>query len=190
MNAPSPVAGSQRVKLTIDDYLLLDRSGALAGYGRTELVDGAIYALSPQHLPHAYAKSELAYRLRRALEALRSPLYVLTEGSVTMPPHAMPMPDITLTSVYRGEGAITVASVALIVEVSSTSLAFDRDEKAPLYASAGVPEYWIVDLGGRTLHQMSSPSANGYAERREVMLGERIHAMTVDGLSVETDDLT
>lgn len=76
MNSPSPIVGSQRVKLTIDDYLLPDRSGALADYGRTELIDGVILAVSPQYMPHAYARAELAYRLRRALEAFGSPLYV------------------------------------------------------------------------------------------------------------------
>lgn len=190
MNAPSPIADAQRVKLRIDDYLLLDRSGALAAYGRTELVDGVILALSPQFLPHGYAKAEIAYRLRRALEALGSPLYVLTETSMAIPAHGLPEPDIALSAVFLGEGTIPVSAVALIVEVSASTLATDLGSKAEMYALGGVPEYWVVDLDGRAVHQMWSPGLEGYGERREVGFGERLKAEAVPGVSVETSGLS
>lgn len=189
MNAPSAIADVQRVKLTIDDYLLLDRSGALAEYGRTELVDGVILALSPQYMPHAFAKAEMAYRLRRALEAQGSSLYVGIEASVAIPPVGMPQPDIFLTSAPRSQGAVPVASIALVVEISSSTLNFDIREKAEMYAAGGVPEYWVVDLEGRAVHQMWLPGAEGYGERREVGFGERLEAETMAGLCVETSGL-
>ncbi len=189
MNAPRSLPGSQQVKLTIDDYLLLHGAGALAAYPKTELLDGVILAVSPQHMPHAYPKAELAYRLRRALEALGSPLYVLTEGSVAMPPHSMPEPDITVTGVYRGEGAIPVQSVALAVEICVTTRDLDLGKKVGVYAASGVPEYWVVDVEARRLHQMWSPGADGYGERREVALGERVEAVTIGGLAVDTSDI-
>lgn len=189
MNAPSAIADVQRVKLTIDDYLLLDRSGALAGYGRTELVDGVILTLSPQYRPHAFAKAEIAYRLRRALEARGSSLYVGIEASVAIPPVDMPQPDIFLTDEPRGRGAVPIGSIALIVEVSSTTLNFDLGTKADVYAAGEVPEYWVVDVEARRLHQMWAPSADGYGERREVALGERVEAVTIGGLQVDTSDI-
>lgn len=81
MNALQQIATPHRVKLTVDDYLLLDREGALAPYGRTELVDGVILAVSSQFRPHSYAKAELAYRcaerwkrrVRRCTSARRRP---------------------------------------------------------------------------------------------------------------------
>lgn len=79
--------------------------------------------------------------------------------------------------------------MALIVEVSSTMLAFDLGEKAQTYAGAGLPKYWVVDLDGRFLHQMWSPGADGYAQRREVALGERVEAVTIGGLQVDTSDI-
>ena len=177
------------VRLTVDDFLLLDRSGAFQAYRKTELIEGVIVALNPQHRPHGYAKDELAYRLRRALEAMGSKLYVATEWSVAMPPETMPEPDITLSDEPHGEGPIPLRSVALIVEIADTTAAFDLGQKARAYAANDVPEYWVVDLAGRKLHRLTKPQAGGYADRAVIGLGERIEAATIAGLAIETSGL-
>lgn len=239
MNAPPSITGPHAVKFTVDDFLLLKRSGAFDGFskselingdmmgvphrdahgkdwtsdasipiklrsrdyerlaeagafdgiGKTELVDGAVYAMSPRYRAHGYATSELAERLRRALEAIASPLYVAFAESVEVAEHNEPQPDIILTAAPRGEGAIPVASVALLVEMSVNARAFDLGDKAAVYAAAGVPEYWVVDVRAGTIHQLWSPDADGYHERREVAFGVAIEAVTISGLAVGTADL-
>ena len=174
------------IKLRVEDYERLEQTGAFDGLGKTELVDGLVYRMSPQFRPHGFAKDELAYRLRRCLEQLSLSLWVATEQSVNLALHSEPQPDIVLTSEPRGEGAIPGTSVALIVEVSVTTLAFDLGEKSQIYAAAGVPEYWVVDVNARKLHRHWQPGASGYAERSEVALGERVTAVTLAGLGVET----
>ncbi|HEX8467119.1 MAG TPA: Uma2 family endonuclease [Allosphingosinicella sp.] len=178
-----------RVKLRIDDYLRLADAGAFDRYARTELIDGVVYAMNPQHRPHGFAKDELAYRLRRALEAMGSYLHVATEQSVALAPHDQPEPDIILTTEPRGPGAIPGTSVALLVEVAHTSLDHDLLRKGPVYASQRVAEYWVVDINAGLIHQMWSPQGEEYAERQGVKLGERIEAATIQGLAVETDGL-
>lgn len=239
MNAPHAITGPHPVKLTVDDFLLLKRSGAFAGFsktelingqlsgvpyrnvdgsfwlsdasvhiglrvsdyemlaaagsfhaiGKTELLNGTVYAMSPQHRAHGYATSELVYRLRSALQALASPLYVAFEQSVNLDSHSEPQPDIILTTQPRGEGAIPAASVALLVEVSVSTRAYDLDDKAMVYAAAGVPEYWVVDVRAATVHIFSSPRADGYREGREVAFGEQAESATVAGLAVDTGGL-
>ena len=132
-----------RSQLRVEDYLRLDRAGAFAAYGKTELIDGVVYAMNPQHRPHGFAKDELAYRLRRALEAMGSNLHVATEQSVVMEPNGEPQPDIILTSEPRGPGAIPGGSVALLAEVAATTAGFDLKEKDRAYAAAGIAEYWV-----------------------------------------------
>jgi Uma2 family endonuclease len=178
------------IKLRIEDYLRLSEAGAFERYGKTELIDGVVYAMSPQHRPHGFAKDELAYRLRRALEAMGSDLHVATEQSVALIPHDQPEPDIILTTEPRGPGAIPGTSVALLVEVAHTSLDHDLLRKAPVYASRGMAEYWVVDVNAGLIHQMWSPQRDAYAERQEVKLGERIEAATIERLAVETDGIT
>lgn len=178
------------IKLRSRDYERLAEAGAFDGLGKTELVDGTVYAMSPQYRAHGYARSELTYRLRRALEALASPLYVAFEQSVDLAEHSEPQPDIILTTAPRGDGAIPAASVALLVEVSVTTRAFDLGDKAAVYAAAGVPEYWVADVRAGTIHVLWSPGADGYGERREVAFGAPVEAVTIAGLAVATDRLS
>lgn len=174
------------VKLRVEDYLLLDRSGAFDDYARTELIEGEVLYMNAQHRPHMYAKSELAFRLRTVLAAQASALYVGTEASVALSDQDLPEPDIVLTSEPRGEGPVPLASVALLVEVADTTQSFDLSRKAALYARHGVPEYWVVDLTAQTIHQMWSPSGEAFVERRQIAFGERIAAVTIEGLVVES----
>jgi Uma2 family endonuclease len=173
----------------VQDYERIDAIGAFAGIGKTELIDGVVYRLSPQFRPHGFAKDELAYRLRRALEQLGSVLHVATEQSVDLGPHSEPQPDIVLTSEAQGERAIPGSSVVLVIEISGTTLAFDLGEKALTYAAAGIPEHWVVDLKGKTPHMHSQPGPSGYPKPHQIAFGERVASATIAGLSVESTGL-
>lgn len=174
------------IKLTAEQYELLDRAGSFINYEKTELLDGLVYAVSPQYRPHGFIKDELAYRLRRALEALGSTLRVATEQSVRLPPNSEPQPDIILTTEPRGEGPIPGATVALLVEVSDSTSKFDRTQKAGLYADAAVPEYWVADVNKEVIYRFCSPQRGAYGKRDKIRFGETINSATVDGLSIST----
>lgn len=124
----------------------------------------------------ARATSELACRLHDALKAQGSPYFGGSRGSIAMPPHDLPLPDIVLTSEPNGDGFIPVSSVPLVIEVAETALDFFMDTKARPYARHGVPEYRVADLNGGTVHQMWSPATGAYAERRMLAPGARITA--------------
>ena len=174
------------IKLRIEDYLRLHEAGAFDRYARTELLDGVVYAMNPQYRPHMFPKDELAYRLRRALEASGSNLHVGTEGSVALSDVDLPLPDILLTDEPRGPGPVPGRSIRMLVEIATTSLDHDLSHKARIYAARSVPEYWVLDVNAGLIHQMWSPQGEAYTERREVRLGERIEAATIKGLAVET----
>lgn len=174
------------IKLRIEDYLRLHEAGAFKRYARTELLDGLVYAMSPQYRPHMFPKDEIAYRLRRALEATGNSLFVGTEGSVALSDIDLPLPDILLTDDPRGAGPVPGSSIRLLVEIAVTSLDHDLSHKARIYASRGVPEYWVLDVNAGVIHQMWSPRVEAYAEGRAVKLGERIEAATIEDLVVET----
>jgi Uma2 family endonuclease len=178
-----------RYRLTVADYLTLDREGAFEGL-RTELIEGEIIVLNPQTSRHLVVKSELAYRLRHALEAIESALFVAIDGTVeiTGDSYSMPEPDIFLTDAPRREGYIQAQSVRLAVEVAATSLSLDL-QKATLYARHGIPEYWIVDVNEGRIRQMWSPAGEAYAKQRDVPFGDVVEAATVARLRVETGRL-
>ena len=190
MSAIQPINVPQPVKLTVEQFELLDRSGAFDGYAKTELIEGAIYAMQGQYRRHSYAKNELTFRLRLALQNLGSTLLPQSEPTVAMPPLSAPEPDIVVTDAPKGDGYIPLESALLIVEVSDSSVAFDLGEKAALYGKHGVPEYWVLDIPAGMMHQVWSPSELGYREGRSVDLGGTIESMTIAGLVIEADGLT
>jgi Uma2 family endonuclease len=189
VTAIQPINVPERVKLTIEQFEMLDRSGAFDRYAKTELIEGTIYAMQGQFRPHSFAKSQLAFRLWAALERIGSPLVPIIEGSVAMPPSSAPEPDISVTASPRGEGYIPLDSVALAVEVSDSTAVFDLRDKARLYAGKGVPEYWVLEIPAATLHQFWSPAESGYRESRSVPVGQPIESVTIPGLTVESDGL-
>lgn len=177
-----------KYRLTIEDYLFLDRSGAFQG-SETELVNGDVIVMSPEWRPHFRIKSELLFLLRQAVEQAGLPYFVGSEGSIALSETDMPRPDIVLTDDPSGEGAIPLRSVPLVVEVSSSTLDDDLEVKAQRYARSGIPEYWVVDVNGRIIHQMWTPSDAGYVERRAVSFDRSISATVVPTLTIPTASL-
>lgn len=177
----------QRVMLTVDDFLMLEGAGAFAHHKKTELIEGDIFFVNAQHRPHARIKSRLFRLLSEALDD--TGLEAIVEGSVGIPPHNVPEPDIIVIDDPDGEGLIPLASVKLVVEVADATLGFDMKRKLAIYARAGVPEYWVVDVNAEVIRQMWRPEAAAYAESRAVAFGAPIEAATVAGLKVETATL-
>jgi Uma2 family endonuclease len=177
-----------RYRLTVEDYLTLDRSGAFHGL-RTELLEGDVIIMNPQFRPHGLVKMELYDRLRDGLRELPLGLRPMVEVSLELSGDSLPDPDILLTSEPAGGGAVPLRSVRLVVEVSDTSLQLDLGQKAALYARHFIPEYWVADVNGRVIHQMWAPEGGAYTERREVAFGEVVGAATIAGLKVETGGL-
>jgi Uma2 family endonuclease len=177
----------RKVKLTIADFVRLNDAGAFRDYSKTELIDGEIVAVNSQFTGHARFKSRMSYRLEGVIEAIMPDYLVLVEVAVSIPPRGLPEPDIVITNFQEtGRVPVPVDMIALIVEVSDSTLRYDLGKKARLYAAAGVPEYWVADLQGGKLHQMWAPSGKGYGEKREIALGERLEAVTIAGLAIET----
>lgn len=177
------------VKLTVEDFALLDRAGIFDRYAKTELIHGRIVAVNAQHRPHARTKSLLHRRLADALQVLGAPLEILVEVSVAIPPDHLPEPDLTITSEPIGEGPVPVGSVALAIEVADTTGAHDRGEKARVYAAGRIPEYWVVDLESAEVARFWAPGLDGFAQDDAVPFGDRVEAVTLPGLVVETDGL-
>lgn len=124
---------------------------------RVELINGMVLTMSPQDAPHSFPIQALNILLVRAMgdEALvrvRLPL-ALSEDSE-------PEPDLAVvpTGDYRREHPQTAW---LVVEVANTSLARDR-ERGTLYALAGIPEYWLVDVEHQRIERYQAPRDGAY----------------------------
>lgn len=189
MNAPVALDVPQLAKLTVDDFLTLDRAGAFAAYGKTELLDGVVVYVNAQYSPHYKLKSKLYRRIADACDLLSPPLFAWSEGAIGIRPHNVPEPDIFVTAYEPDEDLIGADAVHLVVEVASTTLSTDLGYKARLYARAAVPEYWVADVSRRVIHQLWSPGLESFEYQREISFGNPVRAVTIDGLEIATAGL-
>jgi Uma2 family endonuclease len=178
-------------KLTAKDFWLLADSGAFANHARTELIEGEIWVVNSVHRWHARITGIMHLALVRAIEAAGLQLEVLIAGSVSMDEESVPEPDLSVIAPTSNDAkTILREELKIAVEITDSTAGFDLGRKAVLYASHGVPEYWVIHRDRREVIQMWSPTDNGFADRREVKFGERIEAATIEGLAVETDEIT
>lgn len=186
MNAVTPFAPTrQKIGLRATDYLMLSDAGAFDGYGRTELIEGEIWASKGTLSWHAQTAASIGTDLGSALRAIGSPLRGYMLGSIMLTDNSVPMPDISVGE-YNNEGILPLAKLKLAIEISDTTAATDLGVKLRLYAGAGVPEYWVVERDARLIHQMWAPSNGVYTERRVVAFGERVEAVTISGVGADT----
>jgi Uma2 family endonuclease len=157
-----------RHQFTVDEYRRLSDLGLLGEDGRTELLNGEIFDMPAMRPPHAFCVDALdeALRTNRPQDVV-----IRVQGPVTLSDWSEPQPDVLLLrgplDRYRTAHP-TAADILLVIEVADTSYRHDREVKLPLYATAGVPEVWIVNLSARQIEVYREPDGESYRERRVV----------------------
>jgi len=160
---------------TRDEYAAMGEAGLFDGQ-RVELIAGeVVVTVSPQNWPHASTLDRVARVIGRAF----GPGYwVRTQLPLALLPDSEPEPDVSVVPGGVDDYDAHPSRALLVVEVSVTTLAYDRREKAGLYARAGVPEYWVVNLIDGQVEVYRGPSATGFQTAEVVRPGEsiRLHA--------------
>jgi Uma2 family endonuclease len=139
---------------------------AFQGVPHVELLRGEVYQMSPIGPKHVHKVAQLDARLQ---ETLRGKAVVLVQSPLRLSEDSEPEPDLMVLRPpldrYR-EKLPTPEDVLLLVEVADTSLEFDREAKLPLYAEAGIPEVWLVNLKENLLEVYRDPRGGRYREIR------------------------
>lgn len=171
MTAPTIVPPMTRWKVTVGDYHRMAAAGYFAG-SRVELIEGEIVELNALGGQHIRCVAILSRWLDRAVG---DDLFVSAQSSIRLNDRSEPEPDIVvLSALPEGAAPPSPEDVLLVVEVSDTSLAADRDVKAPLYAQARIPLMLLVDLQQATVSLYAQPGADGYRTRTTYGAGERL----------------
>ena len=174
---------------TVDDYHRLAALGILGEDERVELLDGQIVEMTPIGPAHAGCVDALTKLLSRcvgdaALVRVQNPLVLGTRWE--------PQPDVALLK-PRADGYRAAhpgpGDVLLVIEVADTSGGSDRDVKFPLYASAGIAEAWLVDLGNDVIEVHRQPGHAGYREVRTLRRGETLSALLFPTGPIPVDEV-
>jgi len=81
---------------------------------------------------------------------------------------------LVLRDDFYASGKPGPADTLLVVEVANSTLAFDRDRKGPMYAKAGIPEYWIVDVAHDVVPVYTDPGPDGYRSASTARAGDTL----------------
>lgn len=176
---------------TLDDYEQLIALGLLEGQ-HVELIQGEILAMAPMGEPHALTIIQLTELL---LPHFNSGTGYHLRGQMPLALPALtcePEPDIAIVALDTPTNeAGRPTHAALIVEVAETSLAYDRDRKGPLYAAAGLGDYWLINLPERCLELYREPvpdtasfSAWRYQDRQVLSEGDRVSPLTAPDVEI------
>lgn len=147
---------------TVQEYHRMAEAGILCEDDRVELIHGEILQMSLIGSPHATAVRRLTTLLtyRLGLQVI-----INVQNPVSISEDSEPKPDIAVLpfrdDYYAGSG-VTPKDVLLLIEVSDSTLKYDRNTKLPLYAEADIPEVWIVDVNKRRLEVYRQPEENRY----------------------------
>lgn len=166
----------RRHKLRVDAYDRMAGAGILGEHDRVELIDGEIIDMAPIGSDHAGTVNRLneALVLAFAGRAIVSP-----QNPVRIDDFNEPQPDFAVlrrrADFYAAGERPGPDDVLLLIEVADSSLRFDRTVKVPLYARAGIPEVWIVDLNRRVVEVHREPGDGRYAMVTMVQAGEGLN---------------
>jgi Uma2 family endonuclease len=175
----------RRHRITVEEYYRMAEVGLLAPDARVELIEGEIIDMPPIGIPHARIVRELNALLVRAAgdRAIVSP-----QLPVRLDRFSEPQPDLALLkppSDLYAQRHPTAGDTLLAVEVSETTLRYDRQRKAPLYALHGIPELWIFDIKAKQLYVSRNPTPDGYQQSFTADQLASMHIVALPGLTVD-----
>ncbi len=175
--------------ITVDDYHRMIQAGVLDEDQHVQLLAGALVAMTPQGSRHAVVIQRLTAALVRAVG---DDLAVRPQLPLTLFDDSEPEPDLAVVRAAdaRLEGPHPSRAL-LVVEVAGDSLRLDRQSKAALYARAGIPEYWIVNLAESSVEVLLQPDpvARSYRSSAVVAPGEVLAATTLPGFTIDVAQL-
>lgn len=179
----------KRHLVTAQEYLRMGETGVFAPDARLELIEGEIFEMAPIDPPH----SGTVIRLNRLLvQRAGDQAAVSVQNPVIASELSVPQPDFALLK-PRGDDYSTAhpkrGDILLAIEVADTTLRTDLRIKAPLYARAAIPEYWVVDVKARVVHVFRAPGASTYDTTFLAAGADELAAVEVPGLRLRVAEI-
>ena len=176
-------------RLSTKNYHQMDKAGIFGPEDRVELIEGQLVAMptiAPRHALAVDALNEIF------VLAVAGRARVRTQQSVLLNDMTEPQPDLTLARLgWRGYPTNHPGpdDIFLLVEVSDSTLPFDRGVKRRLYARAGVAEYWIVDLTRNLVHVHRAPQDGAYTSIETRTPADTLNVTAFPELRIEAASL-
>src|SRR5947209_11599809 len=178
-----------RRHFNVDEYYRMAAAGVFSEDDRVELIEGEIVEKNPIGSRHAAC----VVRLTKLLERLAGDhAIVWVQNPMQISDYSEPLPDVALLKPrddFYAQANPQPSDVLLIIEVADSSVEYDRNIKIPLYAQAGIPEVWLVNLPEGTIEIYTQPSNDSYKETRYMKRGESLASEIIPGVIIDADSV-
>ena len=175
--------------LTVQEFYRMCETGILLPEERLELANGEIITMAPIGSAHHWCVMQLT-RVLGALIGDRA--WVSVQGPLAIGPHDLRYPDLAILrprgGTYRASGPSALDAL-LVIEVADTTVTYDREVKVPLYAAAGIPEAWLLDLPAARLEVYRDPVEGAYRQTRRLSREESIAVEAFPDVTLQLADL-
>lgn len=179
----------RRHRITVDEYYRMAEVGLLAPDARVELIEGEIIDMAPIGVDHGSVVDKLT---RLFVTTVGERAIVRIQGAIRLDRSSEPQPDLALlvprADFYR-RAQPSPADLLLVIEVSDSTLRYDRDMKVPLYARHGIPEVWIVDLQNGELRFYRSPADGRYLDEEATTEPDIMPIASLPGVEIDLSGL-
>ncbi len=179
-----------RHRFSTEEYHKMAEAGILHEDDRVELIGGEIVDMTPIGARHLACVVALTHLL---VASSAGRYFVSAQNPISLGGGDEPQPDLSLLKERPrpdAGGPPGPEDVLLVIEVSDTTLAYDRDIKLPLYARAGIPEMWVVDLRNGVVEVHTEPRTGGYASVRRYDRGDdELRSETVPDLILPVGEI-
>jgi Uma2 family endonuclease len=176
-------------RFSVKDYYRMAEGGVLRPDARVELLDGKIIDMSPIGPFHG----GLVNRLIRVFNQISQGRWTLSaQNPLRLDDHSEPEPDVMLLKPAEDDYTSRhpqPEDVFLLIEVSDTTLGYDREEKLPAYGRAGVAEVWIVNLQDAMVEVYREPHFTGYVSKTVVNTGGKVFPLAFPDAVVDVAEL-
>lgn len=178
----------RRLRFTVDEYYKMIELGLLKDYEKAEIIEGELIQKMTVGNRHAFIVDTLN---RFFVKNVSDDVLVRIQNPVRLTDFNEPEPDIALADLtkYDGRRHPQPGEILLVVEVSDSTLKYDRDTKLPLYAEAEIPEVWIVNLPNNIIEIHQKPSVGIYQLTKIFKKGEQIESEILPDLNLKVDEI-
>ena len=177
----------QRRLFTVQEYHLMGEAGILSEDDRVELIEGEIVQMAAIGTRHATCVRRLIRQFRQLPE---ESAILDVQNPIQLTERTEPQPDVVLLQFrldYYETAHPMPSEVLLLVEVSDSTIDFDRDVKVPNYARSDIQEVWLWDLEVNCLEVYRQPTANGYTSMQKFERGEMVSPLAFPEFEVSVD---
>ena len=186
---PRPATALDLRPFTVAEYYAMAEAGILREEERVELIDGVIVEMVPMGNRHRATVTRLNRLFNRNVGERA---IVQIQSSITLDDQTMPEPDLAIlrerADFYEADSP-GPEDVLLVIEVADSAVDYDRNEKLPRYARAGIPEVWITVLPELIVEAHTELSAGRYTHKRIFVPGDVISPGCFPDIELQVNEI-